>query len=147
MENVAEWRAIYEVARESRDQVRGRQGRRERAQRRNHHDYDQLTDLFNTLRILVEHTDRFRRRAIHDLERERDSVDRRLSELRGDRDSVKVRFGEERWRNNPNPRMDYATQIIQLREQLNKINDCISELERLTFEAPQEPAAPGDADV
>mmetsp|Transcript_888 Transcript_888/g.1903 ORF Transcript_888/g.1903 Transcript_888/m.1903 type:complete len:444 (+) Transcript_888:221-1552(+) len=68
-------------------------------------------------------------------EKEESRLMRKLRPQWESRDEVKQRLGEDRWKNNPHPKYDYAKQRQSLEEELKKIRIAMGSLEELD---PQE---------
>jgi hypothetical protein len=95
------------------------------------HDVNQLEKLFENLHLTRDDTERERNRASERLKGQIARITEKLNPLRNDRDRVKAKWGEERWNNNPAPKLTYAERIVALGKELEEIRNALQRIEAL----------------
>lgn len=103
------------------------------------HDEEQLRQLLNVIRLVQQDTEQKRAEALDIMQSRLRDILRQLRPLRSDRDMVKARMGEDRWVNNPNPKMTYAEKIIQLHQEKILLESAIRDVEQLQLRRPSQP--------
>jgi len=104
-----------------------------------HHDIDQLRNLLENLSITKEDTEREKAKAIEFLARRLDTLQKKLNPMLRERDEVKRNFGEQSWKNNPDPKFDYAEKRREWEEEVKLIELTIETLVELKLVTRQEP--------
>lgn len=103
------------------------------------HDEEQLRLLLNVIRLVQQDTEKKRTEALEVMQSRLRDILRQLRPLRSDRDAVKARMGEDRWMNNPNPKMTYAEKIIQLHQEKILLESAIRDVEQLQLRRLSQP--------
>jgi hypothetical protein len=97
------------------------------------HDLKHLRTVFEVLKLAQEGAETERQNSLNRLYNKRDRTASKLAPLRVGRDAVRQRIGDDRWRNNPKPKMDYAMQMLDFRAELEALNVTITGIEALAF--------------
>lgn len=97
------------------------------------HNIRQLYEFLNAYEILLVDTERHKATSLQYLHRRAQIVREKLFPMLQDRDSARQRMGDERWTNNPHPKLDYAEKRREWEEELRNINEGIELLEQLNF--------------
>lgn len=95
------------------------------------HDLKQLDNLLDNVHLVKEDTEREREFALERMQKELQHIVLKLQPLRQDRDVVKARVGENRWKNNPAPKMTYAERIIALAQEKKALEEAIDSVQML----------------
>lgn len=95
------------------------------------HNLVQLDHVLFVLNLVKDDTKRERDIALERMHHRLTFLDRKLNPLREERDQVKQRWGIQRWTNNPQPKMDYATRIIMYQKEKNELERAIGVLQLL----------------
>jgi hypothetical protein len=107
---------------------------REKNQRKNlreAHNYDQLNTLFENLNLTRDHIEREKDKVLNRFETQLEVVNRKLNPLLRDRDAIKSKIGEEKWKNNPNPKMDFVARRAELEMAKRSLEQAIERLSTL----------------
>lgn len=75
------------------------------------HSRSLLVELLESLRIVEDSTERERQAALRLLDKNLKKVQEKLSPLQEGRQNAMTAMGEERWNNNPRPKMDYVERM------------------------------------
>jgi hypothetical protein len=97
------------------------------------HHIEQLYELLNGYEILLSDTERQKISSLQYYMKRVQTLNSKLYPLLKERDQVKEKIGNERWTNNPEPKLDYAERRRQWEEDLANINEAIRILEGLDF--------------
>ncbi len=103
------------------------------------HNYDQLTNLFNSLYLLRDHTEMKRMDALNRLQVRLAQLDRILNPQWEDRDKIRAVMGNKRWKENPAPKRVYAEKRAADEEERRRVLKAIQSIERLVI-----PLSPSD---
>lgn len=117
-----EWWAILLVANDNHPPV-------ERLQ--DGHSHLQLSELFQSLTILEESTERERQEALRHLEKNLKHVQAKLDPLKDSRQDAMNAMGKKRWDNNPTPKMDYAEKMRLLAVEEKELQYALQVLQEL----------------
>jgi hypothetical protein len=99
------------------------------------HHIEQLYELLNGYEILLADTERQKISSLHYYLQRVQFLNSKLYPARKERDEVKERIGNDRWTNNPDPKLDFAARRRKWEEDLANINEAIRILEGLDFVA------------
>lgn len=97
------------------------------------HDLNQLRSLIDNFKSVQEHTEEEKDKAMSILERRLDTLQKKLNPMLRERDEVKSQVGERKWKENPDPKFDYAEKRKEWEEELAEIMKTIQTLEDLKF--------------
>ena len=125
LENTSEWWAILLSAS---DQVPTP------ADLQDGHSYALLVELLDSLHILQETTERERQAALRLLDKNLKKVQEKLSPLQEGRQNAMTAMGEDRWNNNPRPKMDYAERMRLLAVEEAQLQAAMQVLQELQLQ-------------
>jgi hypothetical protein len=97
------------------------------------HDKEQLHLLIDNFKNVQEDTEKKKDIAVSYLERRLDVLQKKLNPMLRERDEVKSQVGERRWKENPDPKFDYAEKRKEWEEELAEVTKTIQTLEELKF--------------
>jgi hypothetical protein len=97
------------------------------------HNIRQLFEFLNGYEILLMDTERHKNTSLQYLLDRAQFVREKLHPMLQSRDIAKEKMGVDRWKNNPNPKFDFAAARREWEEELRRINEGIELLERLNF--------------
>lgn len=95
------------------------------------HDPKQLHQLQDVITMVEQTIEEKRHNALGLMDERMRVINHRLQPLRNDRDRVRHRIGDERWVNNPAPRMTYAEMIIALHNEKIQLQKAIADVSSL----------------
>ena len=99
------------------------------------HDRDQLVDLFKALHLLIEDTERQKEKTLAQLSRRMQYVAEKLNPMLRARDDVKSVLGDDKWKNNPEPKFDFAIRRKEWEEEMKALSSAVNFLRSLNFYA------------
>lgn len=94
-----------------------------------------LVEDADTCQVAVQHLTEEKNRFQHAVERQATYLTKKLEPQWATRDEVKTRMGDDKWRNNPHPKQDYAAQRRALEQELRDIQPALEKLGALDTEA------------
>lgn len=92
---------------------------------------DALVEDANVVEVAIQNMTQRREKMLGLCHQEQNWLLRKLEPQWESRDEVKQRIGEERWKNNPRPKMDYAAQRREFEQRLRVVRQAMEALEAL----------------
>lgn len=98
------------------------------------HSHTLLVELLDSLRIVEESTERERQAALRLLDKNLKKVQEKLNPLQEGRRAAMTAMGEDRWNNNPRPKMDYAERMRLLAVEETQLLAALQVLQELQLQ-------------